>query len=85
MEEDQLSSDKGLTTSLSGGHVNTTQASCIHPDRILQINKDSEDSESEGSQAQLDRATTIIQGAERFVEQSRKERNALGKKPCGLS
>jgi len=84
-EEDQLSSREDLTTSLLEGPINTTQGSCIHPDRIIQINKDSEDSEAESSQAQLDRATTVIQSTRRFIKQSRKERKALKKKPCGLS
>jgi len=63
----------------------TTQESCIHPDRILQVNRDSEYSEAESGQAQLDRVTTVIQSAKKFVKLSRKERNALKKKPCGLS
>jgi len=85
LEEDQLSARKDLKTPLSGNLNKTTHESCIHPDRILQINKDSENSEVESSQAQLDRATTVIQNTKRFIDQSRKERKALRKKPCVLS
>jgi len=84
-EADQSSSVKDSTTSLPEGLHIITQESCIHPDRILQINKDSQDPETEDSQAQLDRATTVIQSAKRFIGQSQKERKALRKAPCGLS
>jgi len=84
-EEDQLSSEKDLKTSLPKDLNNTTQGSCVHPDRIFQIDKDSEVSEAGSSQVQLDRASTVIQSAKRFIGQSRKERKALEKKPCGLS
>jgi len=60
LEEEQLSSEKGLSTSLLEGRVNTTQESYIRSDRVFQVNKDSENSEAESSQAQLDRATTVI-------------------------
>jgi len=84
-EEDQLSSKENPITLSPKSLETTTQESCIHPDRILQVHRDSEYSEAESSQAQLDRATTVIQSAKEFVELSRKERNALKKKPCGLS
>jgi len=85
LEEDQLSSKENLITLLPENLETTTQESCIHPDRILQVNKDNEYSEAESSQAQLDRATAVIQSAKKFIGLSRKERNALKKKPCGLS
>jgi len=85
LEENQLSLGKDLTTSISKGLDNTTQESSIHPSRIPQINKDSEDSETERSQAQLDRATTVTQNTKKFIGQSRKERRVFKKKPCALS
>jgi len=84
-EEDQLSSGQALPNLLSK-HLNiTTQESCIHTDRIPQINKDSESPEAENSQAKLDPATIVIQSTKRFIKQSRKERKALRQKPCGLT
>ena len=85
LKENQLSSGENLSTSISKGLDNITQGSRIDPSRILQINKDREDSETESSQAQLDRATTVIQKAKEFIGQSRKERKAFKKKPCALS
>jgi len=84
-KEDQLSTSKNLTTSISKNLDDTILESGIHPSRILQINKDSEDLETESSQAQLDRATTVIQKTKEFIGQSRKERRAFKKKPCALS
>jgi len=85
LEENQLSSGENLTTSISKGLDNTTQDSRIYLSRILQINKDREDSKTDSSQAQLDRASTVIQNTKKFIGQSRKERKAFKKKPCALS
>jgi len=84
-EEDQLFPEKDLPNKLSKHRDLEIQESSIHPERVFQVNKDREDSEVEGSQAQLSRATTIIQSTKAFIEQSQKERKALRKKPCGLS
>jgi len=58
----------------------------VHRDRISQIDTTVHGRyESENSEPEIDRATLIIREAKRFVQLSRKERNSLKKKPCGLS
>jgi len=84
LEEDQLSSGKDLP-SKSQEHPSTeNQENQIHPYRILQIGKGSESPETENSQTESDRVTSIVQSTGRFIEQSRKERKALRQKPFEL-
>jgi len=85
LEEDQLSSGKDLPKK-SPEHCDTPiQEGHIHPDRILQVGKGIEDPEDDNSQPELDRATLIVQSGNKFIGQSRKERQALRQKPCVLS
>jgi len=63
-----------------------TEGSRMHPERIPQIdNTISDNHEVEISEPESERATLIIQSAKRFIGQSRKERQALKRKPCVLS
>jgi len=60
--------------------------SLIHPDRVSQVDTiDKGHSEVEISEPESDRATSIIQGTNQFIGQSRKYRQALKRKPCVLS
>jgi len=85
-EEDKISKEKDSTI-ISSKRPNTAiQENHIHPDRISQIgNKDSDDNEVDNSELESDRATFIIQSARRFVNKSRKERQAYKQKPHVLS
>jgi len=85
LEDNQLSSGKDLPNKLLE-HCNTEiQESHIHPDRIFQVGKVSEDPEDDNRQPELDRASDIVQSTKRFLERSRKERAALKQKACVLS
>jgi len=61
------------------------QGSSIHPDRILQVGRVSEDPEDDNRHPELNRASILIQSGESFIRQSRKERQAFKQKPCVLS
>ena len=82
----KLSSEVQLTSSIQDPVHIDTEESFIHPERILQVNHTVNDkSEVESSEPETERATSIIQRAKKFIGQSRKERQALKQKPCGLS
>ena len=86
LEIEQSSSGIEVSTT-SNDHLSIDiDGSCVHPDRISQINNTVNDSyEIENSEPELERASLIIQSANRFIGKSRKERRALEQKPCVLS
>jgi len=82
----KLSSEDKLTSSLQDSVHIDTEESFIHTDRIPQVNCTVNDkSEVESSDPETERATSIIQRAQQFIGQSRKERQALKHKPRELS
>ena len=82
----KLSSENKLASSLQDPVHIDTEESFIHPERIPQVNHTANDkSEVESSKPETDRATSIIQRAQKFIGQSRKERQALRQRPCELS
>jgi len=84
-DKDQLSAKETLLNILQEPSSVGTQESYIHPDRIHRNNKDSASPEADKIQAKINRATSVVQSAKKFIAQSRKERKALKQKPCGLS
>jgi len=71
---------------LSGRQIPEVSSGYIHPDRINQVDiQNSDNIEVEDSELELDQATSIIQSANRFINNSRKERKAFKPKPCVLS
>jgi len=63
-----------------------TKWSCVHPDRIPQIDNTVNDSyEVESSESESEQATIIIKNAKEFLCKSRKERQVVKRKPCVLS
>jgi len=84
-EEDQLSSGKDLLNKLPKRCDIEIQEGHIHPDRVFQVGEAIEDLEDNNSRPESDRAISIIQRTNRFIGQSKKERQALKQKPCVLS
>jgi len=84
-EEDRLSPKKDSPAKTLKPCDTEIQGSSIHPDRILQVGRVSENPEDVNSYTELDRASILISEGERFIRQSRKERQALKQKPCVLS
>jgi len=63
-----------------------TRGSQVHPERIPQVDNTINDSyEVESCESEPDRATLILRSTRKFIDQSRKERQVLRKKPCVLS
>jgi len=86
LEIEQLSSEIELASALQD-HLNIDiEGSRVHPERIPQFdNTVSDNHEVESSEPELDRATSILQSAKRFIGKSQKERRALEQRPCVLS
>jgi len=84
-EEDHLPVEKDLRVIPQKRICTEAQDSYIHPDRLLQVDRSSGNPEAKTSQAELDRASLLIQGGNKFVNQSRKDRRALKQRPCVLS
>jgi len=82
-KEDQLPSEKHSSV-VPQEHPSTgTPKGYIHPDRLSQIDRNSESLEAENSEDEL--VQSIIQGGNKFVNESRKARKAYTKKPSVLS
>jgi len=86
LEITQLSSEQELAPALPNHHNIGTEGSCVHPDRISQIDNTVDDcSKVESDDHELDRATLIINNGKEFLCTSRKERKAFKQKPGVLS
>jgi len=71
---------------LSGCYIPEVASGYIHPERTNQVDKRNNDNLEVGdSDLELDQASLITQSANRFINNSRKERKALERKPCVLS
>jgi len=86
LEAEQLSSEKELASELPDRLKIDTKGSCVHPDRISQIdNIVNESCEVESNKSELDRATLIINNAKEYLCNSQKERKAFKPKPSVLT
>ena len=83
---EQISAEQTKPSAAQDKNSFDKSGSLIHPDRVSRIDTIGTDSdEVEISEPKSDRATSIIQRANKFIGQSRRERQALRQKPCVLS
>jgi len=82
-KEDQLTPEK-LSSVIPQEQPSTgTPKGHIHTDRLFQIDRDSESLEAENSQDEL--VQSIVQSGNKFVNKSRKVKQALTQKPSVLT
>ena len=86
LEGEQSTLEKELAPAHQDHLSVSIEGSCVHPERISQIDNSINDSyEVESSELEPERATLIIESAKEFLCRSQKERKDLKQKRCVLS